>query len=151
MSNTWRIILMVVVWIALGSIAASAIGAAHLSGNIDANAITIIAMVMATVSTIAIWLGPEWVTARRGGSQTHYISGEWEKAKRGANNLPEDSRLALLLELMDEDERQAFKERLQRQVLDEAYLTDDGEIAYRGQSLKTLLEDEAEQHQRLRK
>ena len=147
MSNSWRIILTVIIWMALGGIATIALGSANLSNNIDANAITIIAMVMATISTIAIWLGPELISSRRAGSQTHYISGGSEKAKRGEGNLSDATRLALLLELMDEDERLALKQRLQRQVLDEAYVTDDGELAYRGESLHTLLEDE---EQRLR-
>jgi hypothetical protein len=149
MSNFGRITLMLLIWIALGTIAAEAIGASPTSG-IDATAITIIAMIMATVSTIVI-LAPEALSARRSGSQTHFISGGTEKAKRGAGDLPDDARLALLLELLDEDERQALKERLKRQVLDEAYVTDDGEIAYRGQSLANLLEEEADQRQRLRK
>ena len=145
MSNMWRIILTVIIWMALGGIATIALGTAHMSNGIDANAITIIAMVMATISTIAIWLGPELVNSRRAGSQSHYISGGSEKAKRGAGNVSDDGRLAMLLELMDEDERQALKQRLQRQVLDEAYVTDDGELAYRGESLKSLLEEDEQQ------
>jgi hypothetical protein len=145
MDNFWRIILVLAIWVALGTISVAAVLSP--SGDSTTSDIVTTAMFMATISTAVVWLGPELVSSRRSKSQTHFVSGGTEKAKRGAGGLPDDARLALL----DEDERQALKERLKRQVLDEAYVTDDGEIAYRGQSLETLLEDEADGQQRLRK
>jgi hypothetical protein len=145
MDNFWRIILVLAIWVAFGTIAAAAV----LAPSRDSNTTDIVttAMFMVTISTAIIWLGPEIVSRRRSKSETHFISGEAEKAKRGAGNGSNDPRLALLLDLMDEDERQTLKERLRRQVLDEAYLTDDGEIAYRGESLANLLEEEAAKQQ----
>jgi hypothetical protein len=58
-------------------------------------------------------------------------------------------KLALLLELMDDDEREAFKEALKRRTLDNIGY-DDGELPYSSETLASLLEDQ-ESQDRLRK
>jgi hypothetical protein len=78
------------------------------------DAIMVIAIVAALGLSLTLWL----VWALTDYSQKAPPSAD-EKSKRHAGN--EDARLALLLELMDEDERQALKQRL----TDE--LTGDGE------------------------
>lgn len=65
-----------------------------------------------------------------------------EKAKRDP-----DAKMRLLLEMMDEDERQAFKESLKRQVMRNAGMND-GELDDEGVSLSSLLN---EQEKRLRR
>lgn len=67
-----------------------------------------------------------------------------EKAKRDAGD-PTEAKMRLLLELMDEDERQAFKETLKRQMLQSSHF-DDGEVD--GIALEALLD---EQDKRLRR
>lgn len=59
----------------------------------------------------------------------------WEASKDMDKPAPQEKnkrqqldKLGLLMELMDEDERYAFKEVLKRQVLAEAAYADDGEI-----------------------
>ena len=59
------------------------------------------------------------------------------KAKR-AGGSQQDEQLALLLELMDDDERAAFKERLQQRVLDNLG-DNEGELPETGETLEALL------------
>jgi hypothetical protein len=61
-----------------------------------------------------------------------------EKAKRQS-----DRKLALLLELMDEDERKAFKEALKQQVLESG---SDGELPYDAGLLEMLDQGETTSH-----
>jgi hypothetical protein len=58
-----------------------------------------------------------------------------EKAKRQS-----DSKLALLLELMDEDERTAFKEALKQQALKSE---SDGELSYDVELLEVIEQEDA--------
>jgi hypothetical protein len=67
--------------------------------------LTVFAGVMAFFSMMVLWLGMAFAQF------THTEEGSIpDKAKRGATG--GDARLALLLELMEEDERQALKKRL---------------------------------------
>jgi hypothetical protein len=63
-----------------------------------------------------------------------------EKTKR-----QQDRKLALLLELMDEDERMAFKEALRQQVLGGE---SDGELPYEAELLEAIGHEEATSHRR---
>ncbi len=64
------------------------------------------------------------------------------KAKREPGD-----KLALLLEMMDADERAAFKEALKRRVLDDLGGAEDGELPADAQTLAELLgEDRAQGH-----
>lgn len=58
-----------------------------------------------------------------------------EKTKRR-----QDDKLALLLELMDENERMAFKEALKQRVLDDE---SDGELPYDAELLEALEQEQA--------
>lgn len=135
-----RIILTGVIWMMLGAIAITAVLNSQYS-NLDPNAIAIAAMVMGAITTGLLWSSgskEEKTDPKRG----HFVTiGGDTKAKRGQDST--DARLTLLMEMMDEGELEAFKERLKRQILDEAYVTEDGEISYRGTSMNNFL-DEAE-------
>lgn len=140
----WRVIVTCIIWLMLGGIAIAAVLNAGIN-NLDVPAIAIPAMVMATIATGLIWR-PTGTTESSGSYRNRTFVGRGdEKAKRGDSE--DDPRLALLMELMDDDELQIFKERLKHRVLDETYVTDDGEIAYRGVSMADLLNDEAESRQ----
>jgi hypothetical protein len=69
-----------------------------------------------------------------------------EKAKRGTGRSESDN-IALLLEMMDADEREEFKNILKRRVLQDARLSDDGEF-YPPASLESLMQDEGERRMR---
>ena len=46
------------------------------------------------------------------------------------------------MDLMDEDERQAFKAKLERRVLDNIGYADDGELPAGADSLETLMQED---------
>jgi len=62
------------------------------------------------------------------------------KAKR-AGGSQQDGQLPLLLELMDDDERAAFKERLQQRLLDNLG-DNEGELSKTGETLEALLAED---------
>ena len=64
------------------------------------------AVVLAFLSTIAIWI-VQGLSAVEDTPPTQH-----EKAKHQPDETHEDARLALLLQLMDEDERAMFRQRL---------------------------------------
>jgi hypothetical protein len=94
----------VFVWIAF----AVAVGMTNISGQIDSNnvVITLIAAIAAFVTTAAIWSFAS--DQAHGGDALR----DAEKAKRSEPTTAGDLRLALLLQLMDEDERRALKRRI---------------------------------------
>lgn len=101
--------------------------------------VIILAWIGVVCATLLIWGIPEFMKLyhlkilSQGSVST-------EKNKREGRSHHED-KLALLLDLMDEDERVAFKETLKQQVLDDAHY-DDGELPYSGDSLESLLTDD---------
>ena len=113
-----------------------AIVAAHTSSG-DMPLVVVMAMLMALVGTIVMWGLPEIariVEARNPGVE----SGGKAKRQQG-------DKLALLMEMMDEGEREAFKRKLQRQVLDDAGYHDaydDGELPVDADTLESLLDED---------
>lgn len=96
-------------------------------------AIALLAMLLFGMSII--WVMPERARAKYG-----HVDGErsLEKAKRGSRR---EEQLALLMDLMDDEELAAFKETLKRRILaDPAY--EDGELPFAEETLKSLLNDE---------
>src|SRR5690606_25289702 len=87
------------------------------------------ALVFAFGSTAALWMA--WAFQNLDALNKASQQG---KAKRGASN--EDTRLALLLQMLDEDDRQALKQRLQDE------LGADGETV----ALDDLLDDRPARH-----
>src|SRR5690606_23422538 len=91
----------------------------------------LVVMVIAAVTSLAYMLLPV-LTARR------VEAPAVEKSKRGG-----DDRLSTLLALMDEDERQAFKETLKQRMLDSlAQPAADGELPYDSNTLEALLHEQ---------
>ena len=103
------------------------------------------AMAAALVTTFFIWVLSEAVkkpAAGQSGQQRDISERDVSKAKRQPGD-----RLSMLLELMDEDEREAFKETLKQRLLDDMSLNDDGELGYRT-TLEDLLDDDSLRRQR---
>jgi len=138
-----KMVATVAMWIVLGLVSILVVaGAAVGLRDSDILPLTLVPLGMALAGTIAIWTTHPEETSRRDKSATAEAS---EKAKR-SGRLPREDRLALLLEMMDEDERQAFKEVLKQQVLrDTGY---DGELPYSNETLAALLDEENQRHQR---
>jgi len=97
------------------------IGAAGREVDWDATGITIMAMILASISTVVIWVF--------GSLDSRHKDRSGEKAKREG-----DARVQLLLQLLDEDEKRLIKQRLMNST--------DGELP-----LDALLESE-KYHQR---
>ena len=106
--------------------------------------VAIVALSMAMGATAVIWGDGESdftdEGAASGAENDDYYR---EKRKRGAG----DTKAEMLLALMDEDERQAFKQALQQRMLESsARLGDDGEI--NTTTLESLLQSDQEHQQR---
>jgi hypothetical protein len=95
-------------------------------------------LVIAVLGTFMLWVVPE-LDSTEAASKTEQSIG---KAKR-----QQGDKLSLLLELMDDDERQAFKQLLKQQVLEETGYAD-GELPYGGDTLESLLNEDTGQRAR---
>jgi hypothetical protein len=91
----------------------------------------ILPLVLATFLTLAI-LRPQI---------SPMVASEVEKNKRGSTDA-----MSALMELMDEDERQEFKERLKQRMLDNVSRGSiDGELPLDSESLESLLGEDYEE------
>jgi hypothetical protein len=89
-------------------------------------------LIIGFLVTLVVWVG--------GDSKGQAPPADYEKAKRQPGDT--NTKLALLLELMDEDEREAFKETLKRRVLDDM-TSGDGELLADAATLESLLSDQS--------
>ena len=87
--------------------------------------LVIVPLIIALIGTFVIWGLPEVTKNKDAGKLAAQLDESAGKAKRQAGSRQEE-RLALLLEMMDEDEREAFKASLKRQVLEDAAYHDTG-------------------------
>lgn len=102
---------------------------------IDEEWLLSIPVTAAFLSTLAVWLSGK----SSGEAIARLTQSAAEKSKRGAPQPADaDSKMRLLLELMDDDERQAFKDALKRQMLGSAG-ANDGELDH--DTLESLLDD----------
>lgn len=137
-SDNPQLQLSIMVWIA-AAVGFFAIGIYGAISELDVAGLFIMMMVAAMASTIMIWMLPIFGNRSEHTEQTQQQ--EPGKAKREG-----DDRLALLLSLMDDDEREAFKAALKQRVLADVGGPvggpDDGELPYDAESLETLLYSE---------
>ena len=139
----WRAVVTGIVWLVMGIISVTAMNNSYM---FDPSVVAVWAMVLACITTVLLWWRvPSSSLSQKDNKKTTFIGRSEEKAKRGQHQ--GNSRMALLMELMDEDELQVFKERLKQRILDDAYMMDDGEIAYGGMTMDDL-EWLTEDHQR---
>ncbi len=134
------------IWVLCAGIAITALITSQYNYN-DSGFLTImytaIPLLSALAATFMIWVAPE--LARRGGNDVRQRTREDDstsyKSKRNVAN-GESARLAALMDMMDEDERAAFKASLKRRVLAEQRLNDDGEFYGDPATLDSLLRDD---------
>jgi hypothetical protein len=118
------------IWIGTGAICFG-MGIYGAASSADVGPFFLAAMIIAGVISLTYMLLPI-LTARRVETPTA------EKSKRGG-----DDRIATLLALMDDDERQAFKEALKQRMLDSlAQPATDGELPYDSDTLENLLQEQ---------
>ena len=131
-NDFWRVVATIAVWILLAGVSITALVASGSAGsNIDITAVALVPLIMGFFVTIPIWHGS-------GSSDDATVTTSSEKAKRGASD--PDAKLRLLYELMDDDEREAFKATLKQRVLDDMTY-DDGELATDAETLESLLDE----------
>jgi hypothetical protein len=135
----------IMMWILLSTISILALVADsettnHMVSHDGLVPLVIVPIIIALIGTFVIWGLPEIMkdkdTLKLGGQLDE--SGGKAKRKQG-------DKLALLMEMMDEDERQAFKTALQQRLLQETTANtayDDGELPYDAETLESLLDDE---------
>jgi carbon starvation protein CstA len=80
----------------------------------------VIPLVVALIATLAIWIPPSEKS-----SHTDKGSANYSPEKRGDNSA---YTMALLMEMMDEDEREEFKSQLKRRILSGEDITDESII-----------------------
>jgi hypothetical protein len=108
-------------------------------GNID-GWLFALPILVALVGTLYIWtmqMRHEERTSQSARSE------EQDKSKRQAGD-----KLSLLMEIMDDDERKEFKERLKQQVLEETAYGSDGELPYGGETLESLMDTDEDKYLR---
>lgn len=127
-SNTAKTSISVTIWIAT-AIICFGIAIYGAVTTYDVKVLFALCMMIAIAATGAVWTLP--IFEERSG--TADLTPEQDKAKRQ----PAD-KLALLMELMDEAEREAFKEALKQRVLEEAGSRSDGELPYDLETLEAL-------------
>ncbi len=138
-NDFWKAVATITIWVISGLVALSTV--MFSSGSYSWEMVGI-PLIVALLATFFMWVAP--ILSQQDAEKARY---EAEAAmykqvgKQKRTNAPVgDSRLSLLLELMDDDERAAFKETLKRRVLAEQRLSDDGEF-YGDTSLGDLLDE----------
>ena len=131
------------------TITALIVGGEYNTDGFQTIMVTVVPMISALLATFMIWVAPELARRGQSDSRRRDAPGTSSKNKRTATD-SESARLATLMELMDEDERAAFKESLKRRVMNEQRLNDDGEFYGESTTLDSLLHDEYDDNKRLR-
>ena len=131
-------------WAAAMSLGESATSSPFVEGG-DMALVIVMPLLFAFLGTLAVWVLPEIVKIFAPGSATETTALP-AKAKR-AGDTRRDEQLAILLELLDDDEREVFKERLQQRVLDNLRYSE-GELPETDATLAALLDEENQRQQR---
>jgi hypothetical protein len=121
MDSEQRFNIVGLIWVVLGVVSVAAIA----SGEIVLGLLA--PLIVAILATFFLGVAPGLIE----NEQQH------EKAKRGSQD-----RLAVLLELMDDEERAEFKTMLKQRILDNVDRAQDGELPLNDTSLADLLHDD---------
>ena len=129
----FRGVATIFIWMMVAGISITTIMQSNYGIQSGEGIVIIMSMIVGAIATGAIWKN-----SGNSSQEPQNAQQRLEKAKRGAAS--GNSKLALLMEMMDDNEREAFKDTLKQRLLDEAvYGSSDGESL----SLETLLEEEA--------
>lgn len=142
--NIAKLISTVMIWIMMAGIVITiAIASPNTLDGGDVTGLASAMMGIAMVSTLIIWAVPELIRRQNTTRQDAAKYVEIDKQKRTGAGGREDSRMALLMDMMDDDEREAFKQVLKQKILDDMSQPtgDDGELFERD-SLYDLMQDD---------
>lgn len=122
MDNEQRINIIALIWIVMGIVSVAVVTSNELWPGL------FITLMTAILATVFLGVLPGLFTTKRE---------EREKAKRS----PQDH-VAVLLEMMDDDERAAFKAELKQRILNDVDRVQDGELPLGDTTLAALLSDD---------
>ena len=148
LENIVKGIITLIMWVFLSAISIGAMIESSTfaqAGNIEVLALG--PLVIALFGTFIIWVLPDLVRNEHNENIAKLTNKEHSKNKRQSSG---SDKLSLLMELMDEDERQAFKETLKQRILDDTRLDADGELSYGADTLESLFYEE-DSNKRLRR
>lgn len=140
MGNFWRATVTAFIWLMCAIMGTVAIS----SGGSGMAWIIIPVLIAALIATGLVWISEAISTAAQARADYYQRVGEkgmrLEKSKRSGND--ESANLALLLDMMDPDEREEFKNILKRRVLQEHRFSDDGEVFHEATPLEALFDED---------
>lgn len=151
--NRSKSLITVVMWIALAAFMITAVlNANNFQDEWIIIALTAIPVLIGFVVTLGLWSPAvfPWIDAERlralqGDAQA---DSQASKPKRQRAPVDDGGRLDLLMNLLTPDERERLKADLRQRVLENATITEDGEIEYGGLSIYDLLDEDAARRQR---
>ncbi|MFW5749047.1 MAG: hypothetical protein ACOCYT_05485 [Chloroflexota bacterium] len=123
MHDFWKMVTTSFAWLILGGVAIAVLFTDM--SSMDRGIISLTAMILAFAVTGLLWVAPQFMQARMPRDTTRYHTQASVKSKRG-DGQPLD-KYSLLLQMMDEDEKAAFKRALQARLLADP-VSDDGEL-----------------------
>ena len=129
----WKAITTLGIWLSIVAITI----VLNVTGNSMGWLVSMAAMAFAFIITLQIWDKNRTLTGNV------HVAESSEKAKRSTDP---DAKMRMVLEMMDEDERYAFKQAMKERMLSGSR---DGELNYDADSLGALL-DEDERYRRKR-
>jgi len=129
-----RMVVSLLIW---GGAIGISIAAAQDQSGLAALLMVVLVWFMALAGTFVMWVMPEMM--HHDHAVLPLTQPVAEKAKRRSRR---EEQMELLAELMDDDERAAFKERLKQRILEETDYAD-GELPEYGTSLAALLDEES--------
>jgi len=141
----WKGIITTIIWLISGALSLAIILSTEGNFNGDSLGMLAVPLVVAALATFFVWVAPELIKNDRLQAESKREQERQERLgvlEKDKHSTSEGTRLALLLEMMDADERQMFKQSLKRKVLGESRLTSDGELSG---SASEFLYDEDEQ------
>jgi flagellar motor component MotA len=133
METFWKSVVTLVIW----TFATGIVVTGMISESTSIIPIAIICMIAATISTAFVQADKDHEKK----VPSRLVQGaDTEKAKRTASD--PDAKMRMLMELMDEDERIAFKQALKQQILRDARLNADGELNYDAEIIESYMDED---------
>jgi hypothetical protein len=139
LENIVKGIITVVMWALLSVVSIGAvIEGSSFAPSISVEAMALGPLIIALFGTFIIWVLPDLVKSDHAEKIAKLNDGNIKNKRQSGGS----DKLSLLMELMDEDERQAFKATLKQRVLDDTRLNADGELSYGTDTLESLFYEE---------
>lgn len=137
-SPLFRMIATITIWLFGAGISITALIQSPSGVGLGTGIVVIACLIASTLATAAVW--DQLNDSADSKDKTRLASTEKAKREAGSN-----TKMALLMELMDDDEHEAFKDMLKQRLMEEALY---GEESYNSVSLEELLTDSSSNYAR---